>query len=68
MISLTDIPAMNAKPPGIPLFRLCLITEKIIGPTEIASNSPSVTPFIIASSIVQSKKYWVRGARYETDH
>ena len=51
-ISLTEMPAIKAKPPAVPLFKLCLITVKTIGPTEIANNKPSVIPLSKASVII----------------
>src|SRR3982751_2803108 len=55
-ISLTETPITKAIPPVWPLFRLCLIMEKITGPTEMLSNNPKVIPLIRASSI---EKYHV---------
>ena len=54
-MSLKEIPAIKAIPPALPLLRLCLITVKTMGPTEIASNNPSVTPLINESTMRRLK-------------
>jgi hypothetical protein len=43
-------------PPVWPWFRLCLIMENTIGPTEILSNNPRVIPFSKASIITGKYK------------
>ena len=53
IISLKEIPAIKARPPAVPLFRLCLITVKTMGPTDMASSRPSVIPFNSASVIAK---------------
>ena len=47
--SLAATPMAKLNPPRCPLLILCLIMEKITGPTEIASNNPSANPFASAS-------------------
>jgi hypothetical protein len=54
-MSLKEMPAIKAMPPALPLLRLCLITVKTMGPTEIASNNPSVTPLINESTMRRLK-------------
>ena len=51
VISLAETPAMKAKPPLWPLLRLCLITEKITGPTDMLNSKPNANPFANAAII-----------------
>ena len=53
VISLADTPKAKASPPLWPLVRLCLMTEKKIGPTDRLSRSPMVSPFAITSTITK---------------
>ena len=63
-MSLAETPAIKAKPPLCPLLRLCLITEKITGPTEMLNSNPNANPFasaaIFGSLLNKSLKKWLR--------
>lgn len=49
VISLALTPATKVKPPLCPLLMLCLIMEKMIGPTEMANIMPKRSPLIKAA-------------------
>lgn len=52
VISLDATPKIKHNPPLVPLLMLCLIIEKITGPTDIASNNPKAKPLTMASCMV----------------
>ena len=46
-----ETPITKLSPAFIPLFMLCLMIAKILGPTEILKNKPKSIPFIAAVSM-----------------
>lgn len=63
VISLKETPIINASPPFIPLLMLCLIIEKITGPTDMLNNKPNVIPFHDASNILYLANYKIRSRK-----
>ncbi len=72
VISLAETPATKEYPPRWPLFKLCLMMEKITGPTEMLSKRPRVMPFIRGAIMYtkimywQNTKKWAMGNRQRT--